>query len=151
DHGARVINLSLGSTSYSQTVCDAVTYATSKSALVVAAAGNNGSTTPFYPAACPGAIGVGATDSTDAVPSWSDTGSANVFVSAPGVNILSTYMGGGYQTMSGTSMASPFVAGLAELLFAQSPSRTIGDVERILASTSDKVGSASYGSDPKGT
>lgn len=150
DHGARVINLSLGSTSYSQTVCDAVAYATSKSALVVAAAGNNGSATPFYPAACPGAIGVGATDSTDAVPYWSDTGSANVFVTAPGVNILSTYMGGGYATESGTSMAAPFVSGLAELLLAQSSARTPGDVERILASTSDKVGSLSYGSDPKG-
>ncbi len=151
DHGARVINLSLGSTSYSQAVCDAVTYATSGGALVVAAAGNNGSTTPFYPAACPGAIGVGATDSTDAVPYWSDTGSANVFVTAPGVNILSTYMGGGYQTESGTSMAAPFVSGLAELLFAQTPSRTAGGVERILASTSDKVGGASYGADPSGT
>jgi len=151
DHGARVINLSLGSTSYSQAVCDAVTYATSHGALVVAAAGNNGSSTPFYPAACPGAIGVGATDSFDTVPYWSDTGSANVFVTAPGVNILSTYMGGGYQTESGTSMAAPFVSGLAELLFAQNASRTAGDVERILASTSDKVGGVSYGSDPNGT
>jgi len=151
DHGARVINLSLGSTSYSQTVCDAVTYALSKNALVVAAAGNNGSTTPFYPAACPGAVGVGATDSTDAVPYWSNTGSANVFVTAPGVNILSTYMGGGYATESGTSMAAPFVSGLAELLMAQSSSRTPGDVERILASTSTKAGSLAYGSDPKGT
>jgi subtilisin family serine protease len=150
DHGARVINTSLGSTSYSQAVCDAVTYATSKGALVVAAAGNNGSTAPFYPAACPGAIGVGATDSTDAVPYWSDTGSANVFVSAPGVNILSTYMGGGYATESGTSMAAPFVSGLAELLFAQNASRTAADVKQILASTSDKVGSVAYGSDPNG-
>ena len=150
DHGARVINLSLGSTSYSQAVCDAVTYATAKGDLVVAAAGNNGSSTPFYPAACPGAIGVGATDSTDAVPYWSDSGSANVFVSAPGVSILSTYMGGGYATESGTSMAAPFVSGLAELLLAQNASRTPGDVERILASTSDKVGSLSYGSDPDG-
>jgi subtilisin family serine protease len=151
DHGARVINLSLGSTLYSQAVCDAVTYATSKNALVVAAAGNNGSTTPFYPAACPGAIGVGATDSTDAVPYWSDTGSANVFVSAPGVSILSTYLSGSYQTESGTSMAAPFVSGLAELLLAQSSTRTPGDVARIFASTSDKVGGVAYGSDPKGT
>lgn len=151
DHGARVINTSLGSTTFSQDVCDAVTYATSMGALVVAAAGNNGSATAFYPAACPGAIGIGATDSTEAVPFWSDTGSANVFVSAPGVNILSTYMGGGYQTDSGTSMAAPFVAGLAELLFAQNTSRTPTDVERILATTSDKVGGVQYGSDPEGT
>ena len=151
DHGARVINLSLGSTSYSQTVCDAVTYATTKGALVVAAAGNNGSVTQFFPAACPGAIGVGATDSFDTVPFWSDTGTFNVFVSAPGVNILSTYMGGGYQTESGTSMAAPFVSGLAELLFAQNSSRTAGDVKKILATTSDKVGGVTYGSDPNGT
>jgi subtilisin family serine protease len=148
DSGAPVINVSLGSTAYSRTVCDAVTYATSHGALVIAAAGNNGSSVPYYPAACPGAVGVGATDSSDAVASFSDTGSPNVALTAPGVDILSTYPGGGYQTASGTSMAAPFVSGVAELVLAQTPSRTAAEVKRILAASAVKAGTVAYGADP---
>jgi subtilisin family serine protease len=60
-------------------------------------------------------------------------------------------MGGGYATLSGTSMATPFVTGLSALLFGQSPSRTPADVKTLLASTSDKVGNTAYGPDPYGT
>ena len=150
DHGARVVNLSLGGTSSSQTLCDAVTSVLQRGAIVVAAAGNNGSSAPFYPAACPGAIGVGATTSSDARASYSDTGSPNVFVSAPGDSIYSTYKGGGYATMSGTSMATPLVSALAALLAGEGPGRSADDVKQVLATTSDKVGSG-YGSDPYGT
>ena len=150
--GAKAINLSLGGTGYSQTLCDAVSTATTTyGALVVAAAGNDGSSAPSYPAACPGAIGVAATDSNDGTPSWSNFGSPNVFVSAPGVSIYSTYPTGTYATLSGTSMATPFVTGLAALLAGQSPSRTPANLKTILATTSDKVGGGSYGSDPYGT
>jgi thermitase len=106
DHGARVVNLSLAGP-YSQTICDAVAYAGSAGAVVVAAAGNNGWATPTYPAACPGAIGVAATDSNDNVPYWTNFGSPNVFLSAPGVSILTTARGGGYTTVDGTSLAAP--------------------------------------------
>src|SRR4051812_23897010 len=98
DQGARVVNLSLGSTAYSQTICDAVAYATSHGATVVAAAGNLGASTPFYPAACPGAVGVGATDSTDARASFSQTSYPNVFLSAPGVGIVSDLPNGSYRS-----------------------------------------------------
>jgi len=151
DHGARAMNLSLGGSSYSKTLCNAVSYALSHGSLVVVAAGNSGTSAASYPAACPGALGVAATDSNDLTPSWSNYGAPNVSVSARGVSIYSTYVGGGYATLSGTSMATPFVTGLAGLLFSQTPTRTPANVKTILASTSDKVGSVAYGSDPYGT
>ena len=108
-------------------------------ALVVAAAGNDGSSTPLYPADCPGAIGVAATNASDRAATWSNFGS-HVFVSAPGVSIYSTYPPSSFATLSGTSMATPAVAGLAALLFGQDPSRTPDDVKVILARSADKVG-----------
>jgi subtilisin family serine protease len=150
DHGARVVNLSL-SGPYSQTICDAVTYAVNAGAVVVAAAGNNGWSTATYPAACPGAIGVAATDSNDNIPYWSNFGSPNVFLSAPGVSILTTARGGGYTTVDGTSLAAPYASGLAALLFSQDPLRTASVVKTILAETADKVGTAGYGADPYST
>jgi thermitase len=149
-HGARVISLSLGGLFYSKTLCDAVTIATeSYHALVVAAAGNEGSKYPIYPAGCPGAIGVAATNASDRAPSWSNWGSS-VFVSAPGVSIYSTYPPSSFATLSGTSMATPAVSGLAALLFGQDPSRTPDDVKRILARSADKVGDVRYAADPFG-
>ena len=151
DHGADVINLSLGGYGYSSTLCAAVTYAVSNDVVLVAAAGNEATSDALYPAACPGAVGVASTTSTDARSSFSNTGTANVFVAAPGSSIYSTYRQNQYATMSGTSMASPFVAGLAGLLVAQVPTRTVADVRLVLATTSDKVGGVVYGADPKGT
>jgi hypothetical protein len=148
DHGARVINLSLAGTAPSQSLCDAVSYAVGKGAFVDAATGNMSTGEPIYPAACPGAVGVGATDQNDAVPAWSDYGSPNVFVSAPGVSIHATYLNGGYALGTGTSISTALVSGLASLLLGQNPSRTPADVRRILAATSDKVGAAPYGADP---
>ena len=151
-HGARVMNLSLGGTGFSQTLCDAVATATTTyKSLVVAAAGNAGNSTRNYPAACPGAVGVAATDSNDAPATFSSFGSPNVFVSAPGVGILSTYLGSTYRTLSGTSMATPFVTGLAALLVGQNSASTPTSLKQRLAQTSDKVGTGTYGSDPYGT
>jgi thermitase len=149
-HGANVISMSLGGSAYSQTLCDAITNAISKGVVVVVAAGNSGSSAASYPAACPGSIGVAATDSNDATPGWSNYDSPNVFVSAPGVSVYSTYPTNGYATLSGTSMATPFVSALAALLLGEDSSRTPADVKTILATTSDKVGGG-YGSDPYGT
>jgi serine protease len=147
--GARVINLSLGG-AYSQTDCDAVATAESMGALVVAAAGNSSSSTPSAPAACPGVVGVAATDEFDLPASFSNYGSPNVFVSAPGVDIYSTWPGT-YAWEDGTSMASPFVAGVAALRFGEHPELTPAEVRRVLAASSDKVGGVLYGTDPYNT
>ena len=107
--------MSLGDTGTTQTLDDAVKYAWDHGVLVVAAAGNNGNSSLFYPAADPNVISVAATDSADKLTWFSNYGSW-VKVAAPGDNIYSTYFNGGYAIMSGTSMATPHVAGEAALL-----------------------------------
>ena len=148
DNGAKVINLSLGGTAYSRTLCDAVDYAMSHGAFVDSASGNLGISDKVYPASCAGVVGVGATDPTDAVPAWSDTGEGNVFVAAPGVLVHGTYPGNLYALGTGTSVATALVTGLASLLLGQDPNRTPAEIRRILAVSSDKSGSAPYGPDP---
>jgi thermitase len=122
DNGAEVINMSLGGSFASSALEDAVDYAWSKGVVVVAAAGNNGDTTPMYPAYYTNCIAVAATDVNDARASWSNYGDW-VDVAAPGVSIYSTLKDGNYGYKSGTSMASPHVAGLAALVFT-----TVSDV-----------------------
>ena len=116
DNGAEVINMSLGGSSDSPTLEDAINYAWSKGVVVVAAAGNSGTASPFYPAYYTNCIAVAATDVNDAKASWSNYGDW-VDVAAPGVSIYSTLKNDGYGYKSGTSMASPHVAGLAALVF----------------------------------
>jgi thermitase len=120
DNGAKVINMSLGGTSYSATVENAVNYAWGKGVVLAAAAGNSNTDTLMYPAAYTNVIAVAATDEDDARASFSNFGTW-VDVAAPGVDILSTYRRAGtrdrYARMNGTSMSSPFVAGLAGLVW----------------------------------
>ncbi|MFC1955031.1 S8 family serine peptidase, partial [Chloroflexota bacterium] len=116
DNGADVINLSLGGTDPSLTLKDAVDYAWSKGAVVVAAAGNHGSSAPFYPAYYSNCIAVAATDSADNLYSWSGYGNW-VDVAAPGESYSTTP--GGYAYKSGTSMATPFTSGLAGLVMTE--------------------------------
>ncbi len=149
-HGAKVINMSLGGSSYSTTLCNAVANAVAANVVVVAAAGNSSYSNPSYPAACSGSIGVAATDSSDNVAPYSNYGSPDVFLSAPGSSIYSSVAGSSYATFSGTSMAAPHVAGLVALLQTQSPGISVSSVKTILATTSDKIGGG-YGSDPYGT
>ncbi|MCM4083775.1 S8 family peptidase [Paractinoplanes hotanensis] len=153
DHGASVINMSLGSRSKVTAVSNAISYARSKGVVVVAAAGNdraNGSPTN-YPAADAGVIGVAATDSADRVGSYSNAGSY-VDVAAPGSSILSTYptaLGSknGYAGMSGTSMASPHVAGVAALLKAAGPTLTPDQVESALETSAVDLGTKGFDND----
>lgn len=116
--GAQVINLSLGGYSYSSTLLAAIqTAANTYGAVVVAGAGNDDTDAPFYPAAYEEAIAVAGTDESDLKASFSDYG-AWVDLSAPAVDIQTTFSGGGYGAVDGTSVAAPFVAGVAGLLFS---------------------------------
>ncbi|MFQ3588252.1 MAG: S8 family peptidase [Fimbriimonadaceae bacterium] len=118
DNGAHVISMSLGLQGTSLILEDAVQYAWNKGSLLVGAAGNNNSSTIFYPAGSSFVIAVGATDGDNNKASFSNFGSW-VGVAAPGTSIYSTYKSGGYTTMQGTSMACPFVAGQAALVWSK--------------------------------
>lgn len=123
-----IINLSLGSSTSSYALQQVVDKAYSQGILVVAAAGNDGNTsgsldTVNYPAKYASVIAVSATDSKDARASFSSTGS-KIEVAAPGVNILSTYLNNQYVSISGTSMAAPYVAGNLALLKQANPTLT---------------------------
>lgn len=127
DHGAQVINLSLGMASYSSAVAEALAYAASHGVVVAAAAGNTGTLIPMYPAGDPNVLTVAATDASDSLASFSAYGPF-ISVTAPGVNIYSSYYNGGYALWSGTSMAAPFVSGEAALLRAVQPGDGVDDI-----------------------
>jgi type VII secretion-associated serine protease mycosin len=154
EHGAKVINLSLGVYGGSKPVERAVRYALTKGAVVVAAMGNDREDSyleygihPSYPAALPGVIAVGATDDRDQTASFSNAGKW-ISVSAPGVDILSTTptyevsdpLPYEYGAMSGTSMSTPYVSGVAALLLSLYPQMTPAQVKARLESTADDVG-----------
>jgi thermitase len=147
DSGANVINLSLGGLFDSQLLVDAIQYAYNQGVVTVAAMGNGGDLTPNYPAVYPEVIAVGATDHNDLRALFSTFG-ANIDVVAPGVDILSTVPSAGcflcdpsgYMLLSGTSMATPHVAGLAGLVWSLNPSLTRDQVYSILKhSAEDQV------------
>jgi subtilisin family serine protease len=131
DHGARVINLSLGGPGSSVELANALAYASSKGVIVVAAAGNAGVTTQFFPAADPNVVSVAATTTGDQRYSWSNFGSW-VRLAAPGCNVAPV-LGDGYGTFCGTSSATPVVAGLVALELSAQPAATAREVEDALA------------------
>jgi thermitase len=136
DRGAQVISMSLGGGANSA-LQSAVNYAVGKGAVIVAAAGNDGNATLNYPAAYPNVVSVAATDANDAKASFSNA-NADVEIAAPGVNILSTWNTGdtAYNTISGTSMATPHVAGAAALIRARAGSAA-ATVAKLDASVDD--------------
>jgi len=148
-NGIQVVNMSLGSASYSQSLADAVNKAYNAGIVLVAAAGNSGGTVE-YPAALPGVIAVAATDSNNNLASFSCRG-PEIDLSAPGVNIYSTYKGSTYQTLSGTSMAAPHVTGAAALAISSGKADLNGDgmitpaeVEQQLESTAIDLGNSGF-------
>jgi len=137
DHGATVINASWGAGDNSRSLYDAILYAKEHGVLFVAAAGNDGRNNDirsFYPASygISNIVAVAASDENDSLASFSNYGSSSVQIAAPGQNILST-VPGGYAEMSGTSMATPQVAGLAALIRSVFPNITVSELRsRIL-------------------
>lgn len=144
DHGAKVINMSLGTSSFDQTMLDAVNYAISHNVVVVASAGNDGAgATPNYPAAYSGVVAVAAVDSTDTIASFSNTGSY-IAVSAPGVSIYGATWSQANQTSlygshSGTSFSAPIVAGQVGLMRSLNGTLNVSTIGNIVKNTADKV------------
>ncbi len=143
DNGAEVINLSLGGSYPSSTLKNAINYAWNNGTVVVVAAGNQGRSFPRYPAYYSNSIAVAATDENDQRASFSNYGTW-VDVAAPGISILSTYRGA-YEYFSGTSMSTPFVSGLAALLFGQNPEWNNIKVRDRIEETADAIsGTGTY-------
>jgi thermitase len=139
DRGVRIINISIGGTSASSTLQNAVDYAWTKGAVVFAAAMNSANSTKYYPAACNRVLAISATDQNDYKASFSSFGSW-ISLSAPGVSILTTARGGGYGYWSGTSFASPLAAGVASLVLSAQPSATAAELVNALQSGADDIG-----------
>lgn len=116
-HHANVVNMSFDLTYSSPALNQAVAYANRAGVVLVAAAGNEGTSAPVYPAALNGyVVGIASTSNWDSRSSFSNYGSRDVWIAAPGENIVSTYPGGTYASASGTSFSSPIVAGTVSLL-----------------------------------
>lgn len=143
-NGMRVINMSLGGDP-STTLETACNNAYAAGVLLVAAAGNTGEGTDTVraPARYASVIAVGATNSRDERTSFSATG-PGLELAAPGESIRSTLLGGGYGTKSGTSMASPHVAGAAALVWAANPTWTNAQVRQRLLATAQDLGAAGW-------
>lgn len=157
DHGAKIINLSLGAENgvSSEVIKQAVNYAYNKGSLLVAAAGNYDPSTQKnpgvdYPASDPHVLAVAATDKNDQIASFSTSG-PQISLAAPGDEIASDWWslaeGPGYANASGTSMASPFVAGEAALIWGQHPEWSRDQVVEALESGVKDLGTAGRDND----
>ena len=146
--GAKILSMSLGTSSYSTTLENAIINARNSGALVVAAAGNSALDTDLYPnypssSTQDNVISVAASTSSDSLAYFSNYGPTSVDLAAPGESILSTYLGGQYAYASGTSMSTPHIAGMAALLLAINPNLSYASIKSILLSTVDPIPSMS--------
>jgi hypothetical protein len=143
DHGARVINISYCGSSSSSTLQSAADYVWNHNGVIFAAAGNAGTSSPQYPAACKTVVAVSATGYDDDFQTWSSYGS-DIAVSAPGIGIWTTKNDGTYSAISGTSLASPVAAGCGALLLGYNPQLTNSGIVNLLESNADDLGAAGY-------
>ncbi len=141
DHGADVILMAFSNPGYSASLQMAIDYAWAHDVVIVAATGNDGSSSPTFPAGDRGVIGVSATDSSDALAGFSNFGQA-VFLAAPGADILTTAPGGGTTSVTGTSASAAAVAAAAALVRANDSSATNGMIVNRLAESADAAGTA---------
>jgi subtilisin family serine protease len=143
DNGANICTMSLQFYTGSQTFRDMVDYAYGEGVLLIAATGNNRGNLVAFPARFDNCYGVGATNHSDVRPSFSNYGPQNDVV-APGVDVYSIYLGNGYTEMSGTSMATPHVSGLASMLWSYDPGLTNDEVFEIITTTAEDKGPAGF-------
>lgn len=150
DNGAAITNASWGANEpFSQALYDAIADARDANHLFVAGAGNGNAfgigqdndSNPFYPASfdLENIISVAATDHNDNRAGFSNYGTTSVDLAAPGVDILSTTLGNNYELLSGTSMASPHVAGVASLVWQHNPTWTYDQVRDQILNSVDAV------------
>jgi len=138
DNGANVISMSVGSSSHSITMQNAVDHAYNKGCVIVASAGNDGKNAVAYPARYPNVLGVGATSNGSARAAWSNYGEGINVVSSGGYH--STSATGGYIGASGTSYSSPMVSALASLVWALNPGLTNDQVCRMIEANCKMIG-----------
>src|SRR2546422_2032800 len=139
DHGADVILMAFSNPGFSPNLQDAIDYAWSKGAVLVAAVGNDAVSHPTFPAGARGVMGVSATDPTDTLASFSNRGQA-VFLAAPGTDIQTTDAGDAYTVVSGTSASAAIVAGAAAFMRAVDPVLENGVIVGRLARMADPAG-----------
>jgi len=143
DQGAHILSNSWGGDTDSQLIHNAIKYAYDRDVLIIAAAGNMGTSQKMYPAAYPEVIAVTATDESDRRASFSSFGDW-VELAAPGVDIYSTVLGYSYGYKSGTSMAAPHVSGVAALIWSCFPNLTSHQVRLHLRHTADDLGNSGF-------
>ncbi|HIK04933.1 MAG TPA: S8 family serine peptidase [Trichormus sp. M33_DOE_039] len=150
DNGADVINLSLGGDFSSQALKSAVEYASSRGVIVVMASGNDGGSSPGYPAryANNTGIAVGAVNQQGNLTDFSNRAGSNelAYVTAPGQSVYSTLPGNEYANYSGTSMASPYVAGVVALMLSANPTLSESQIRQIITSTAGNNNSSNNNS-----
>jgi subtilisin family serine protease len=140
----RIISASWGSTQKSRALEDVIRKAYENDILFVAAAGNastNNDRSPHYPSSynVPNVLSVAALDRNDQLATFSNFGSKSVAIAAPGVDILSTWLGNEYEEKSGTSMATPVVAGVAALILAENPRLSVDDLRKRILNSTDPI------------
>jgi subtilisin family serine protease len=139
DHGAEVANMSLQYYTGTTVFAQAVTYAHQSGMVMVCAAGNYAGNVVAWPARFPETIAVSATTNRDQLASFSNYG-PEIDLAAPGDQVYATYYGGGYTTASGTSLASPFVAGAACVARSVNPGMTAAETDAVLRAGGDDLG-----------
>jgi thermitase len=140
----RIISASWGSTQRSRALEEVIRKAYENDILFVAAAGNasiNNDRSPHFPSSynVPNVVSVAALDRHDQLASFSNYGGKSVAIAAPGVDILSTWLGNAYEEKSGTSMATPVVSGVAALILSANPSMSVDDLRKKLLASSDPI------------
>lgn len=144
DNGADIINMSFSGEGFSPYLSEAIDYALTNKVLVIVAAGNESmDTANLYPASDERVIVVSATDQNDRIADFSNTG-ASIDISAPGVDILSSAPGGKFSSNSGTSLAAPFVSGIAAMIKLEDPTRSTAEIEKLLKKYIDDRGATGW-------